>query len=822
MVYPSNYETKIGFDRVREQVAALCNTIAAREKVQGQSFSDDETTITARLDLADQMRQAMMMEGDFPRVEYVDTDSLLDKAAVIGSYLNVNELVVLRQALVAVKEVTRFFSRREQYPALKELSKDVAAYPEIAGQIDSLIDRHGTMKDNASPELYQIRSSIRDRQGKIAKRLQQILASAQSAGLVDSDASVTIRDGRATIPVPAANKRKVKGFVHDESSTGRTYFIEPVEIVEINNELKELEYEEKREIIRILALFTDSIRPEVEGLRASGDYLTTIDMLAAKARWSSANKCVRPIISREGLLDLRRAVHPLLAQALAREKKEVVPLDMRLTRKKHILVISGPNAGGKSVCLKTVGLLQYMVQCGFPVPVLENSEFPLFDSLFLDIGDEQSIDNDLSTYSSHLLNMKNMLAGATSRSLILIDEFGSGTEPVIGGAIAEAMLERFREKGCYGVITTHYSNIKYYASSAEGVENGAMMFDVSNIQPLFKLNMGAPGSSFAIEIARKTGVPEDIIRLASEKAGDDRINLEKQLRDIARDRRYWEQKRDKIRITDKKVEEIESRYEQQLEAIRAERNAIIKAAKQEAKELLAEANKQIESTIRVIKESQAEKELTRFARKEVEDFRDKLDRDDAQDRHIQQQMERIEARQRRRAERKEQKPQQEAPVEKVVPLEVGLGSKVRIVGQEGYGEVVSAKGKKFTVAFGHILTTVDRARLEAVSNSEYKKFTRPSKPTTVVSADISQRKLNFKQNIDLRGERASEALERVEDFIDDAIMLGISEVRILHGKGTGALKEEIRRYLGGVREVASATDEHVELGGSGITVVKLH
>jgi len=823
VIYPDNFEAKIGYDRIREQVAALCTTIAARERFFAERFSDSPQVVTERLAFCDELRVAMMMEGDFPRAEYVDTRALLDKAAVIGSYLTAEEVVTLRKALGAIKDISRFFASREQYPSLKALATGVGWFPEIANHIDSIIDRYGAIKDSASAELYAIRGEIRSHEGRVAKKLQQVLAAAQAAGIVEGDAAVSIHEGRATIPVAAANKRKLSGFIHDESATGKTVFIEPVEVVEFNNELRELEYAEKREIIRILALFTDTIRPDVEGLRASGDYLTTMEMLAAKARWALDNRCVQPILADGTELELRGAIHPLLAQTLGREGKQVVPLDLRLTRQKHILIISGPNAGGKSVCLKTVGLLQYMFQCGMPIPAFENSQLPLFDSIFIDIGDEQSIDNDLSTYSSHLLNMRNMLAGATGRSLLLIDEFGSGTEPVIGGAIAEAILESFRQRGSFGVITTHYSNIKYFASTAEGVENGAMMFDVANIQPLFKLNMGVPGSSFAIEIARKTGLPEEIIALASEKAGDDRINLEKQLRDIARDRRYWEQKRERIRITDKKIEQVETQYEKQLETIRAERNAIIREAKQQAKELLAETNKQIEGTIRVIRESQADKELTRLARRELEDFRDKVEGEPQADERIDRQMERIAERQKRRSERQPtpRAALKTAPHEDETPREIGLGTKVRIIGQEGYGEVVGTKGKNFTVAIGHILTTVGRDRLEAVSSSEFKRQTRHDRPMGVVSVDISKRKLNFKQNIDLRGMRAAEALEAVEDFIDDAIMVGVSEVRILHGKGTGALKEEIRRYLASVGEVESAEDEHVERGGAGITVVRL-
>ena len=590
------------------------------------------------------------------------------------------------------------------------------------------------------------------------------------------------------------------------------------------NELRELEYAERREIVRILTEFTEAIRPDVGLIAASGDYLAEMDMLRAKGRWASENGCVKPILSTDDRLVLKNARHPLLQQTLRAAGREIVPLDLQLDRRKHILVISGPNAGGKSVCLKTTGIVQYMFQCGFPVPASEISELPVFGSLCIDIGDEQSIDNDLSTYSSHLLNMKHMLAGASDRTLVLIDEFGSGTEPIIGGAIAEAILERLLEKGCYGVITTHYANIKYYASNTEGIANGAMMFDVQNIRPLFKLEMGKPGSSFAVEIARKIGLPEEIIRRASEKAGSDHINIEKQLREIARDKHYWEQKRDRIRLTDRKVEELEQTYAEQLTKIRAERQEILKRAKEEAQQLIADANRQIENTIRTIREAQAEKELTRLARRELDDFRDTVEKEDAagRDASVAREIERIERRRQRRAERRAQqgeKGPEKPAAEPEKPREVEVGSKVRMAGQAMVGVVQSVKGKRAQVAFGQILTTVDKSSLTVVSNNEYREATRPTTARTVVSVDISSRKLNFKDHIDVRGMRAAEALEAVQDLVDDALMVGVGSVTILHGKGTGALKEEIRRYLRTVPEVVSAVDEHADRGGAGITIV---
>ncbi len=826
MIYPAPFEQKIGFDRLREQVAARCTMRAARERLAAEGFSTSAREIERRLALAVEMRLLLDMEHDFPGGEYPDVDYIVAKLRVEGSFLDVEEVVTLRRALAAIGGIVSFIiSREERYPALHARTRGVAAFPEIVQRIDGILDRFGQVKDNASPALQEIRRSIREREGQAAKRLQAVLSAAKGAGIVDADAQISIRDGKAVIPVSAGNKRKLNGFIHDESATGKTFYVEPVEVVEINNELRELEYAERREVVRILTEFTEAIRPDAGLIADSGDYLAEIDMLRAKGRWASENGCVRPILSTDDRLVLKNARHPLLQQTLRAAGREIVPLDLQLDRRKRILVISGPNAGGKSVCLKTTGIVQYMFQCGFPVPVSEVSELPVFESIFIDIGDEQSIDNDLSTYSSHLLNMKHMLAGASGRTLVLIDEFGSGTEPVIGGAIAEAILERLLGRGCYGVITTHYANIKYYAASVEGIANGAMMFDVQNIRPLFRLEMGKPGSSFAVEIARKIGLPEDIIRAASEKAGSDHINIEKQLREIARDKHYWEQKRDRIRLTDRKVEELEQNYAEQLAKIRAERQEILKKAKQEARQLIADANKQIENTIKTIREAQAEKELTRLARRELDDFREAVEKADeaGNEAAVAREIERIERRRRRRAERRAQQGAQpaagEAAPQPEKPREVVAGSKVRMAGQEMVGVVQSVKGKRAQVAFGQILTTVDKGLLTVVSNNEYREATRPVAARTVLSVDISSRKLNFKDHIDVRGMRAADALDEVRNFIDDALMVGVGTVSILHGKGTGALKEEIRRYLRTVPEIASAVDEHADRGGAGITIV---
>ncbi|MBR7183191.1 MAG: Smr/MutS family protein [Alistipes sp.] len=822
MVYPENFESRIGFDTIRNQCREMCTMRRSAELLDDQTFSSSARQIATRQALCSEMMQILTTDCSALKDEFFDIDTIVDKARIEGTFLDCEEVMRLGITLSAAAAVVKIVhEKREEYPSLVRLSAGVESLSHIVAEIDRILDQRGNMRDNASAELAAVRREIRQAEGQAAKRMHAVLQAAKSAGVVDSDAVISIREGRAVIPVAAANKRKLHGFIHDESATGKTFYVEPVEVVEINNRLKELEYTERREVVKVLTQFTGLVRADIDSVARSGEYVAHIDMIRAKARWAVANDAVTPIMSSDEIW-LRNARHPLLAQTLKNSTRELVPLNARLDRDNRILVISGPNAGGKSVCLKTFGILQYMFQCGFPVTVSQTSELPVFNRIYIDIGDQQSIENDLSTYSSHLLNMKAMLSGADSSSLVLIDEFGTGTEPVIGAAIAESVLERLVSSGCFGVITTHYSNIKYYASATDGVINGAMMFDVQNIRPLFRLETGKPGSSFAIEIARKIGLPEDIITSAREKVGSEHIDMEKQLREIARDKRYWEQKREKIRLTDRKVEELEQSYHSQLSQIKEERRKILHEAKMQAKELIVEANRQIENTIKSIKEAQAEKEQTRVLRQSFNQFKESVeDNSSESSEQIEREIARLERRRQRREERKNSKPQSaEAAVEQKVVLPVVDGSKVRMKGYEGVGVVQSIRGKKAQVAFGQMLTTVDISRLEAISSAEYRSATRPQTPRTVISSDISQRRLNFKSSIDIRGERVSDALERVRDFIDDALMVGVGSVTILHGKGTGALKEEVRRYLRTVPAVSSAVDDHPDRGGSGITIVE--
>ena len=831
MIYPSDFECKIGFDRVRRQTERLCVSERAREILSENTFCSDFRKVETALFRCDEMRTILLMEADFPQDHFVDIHGVLRRVEVAGAYLLPEDLVVIRRALTGIGELIAFFHRKEEgkYPRLQELLDGVGAFPELVRRIDAIVDRFGKVKDNASPELQAVRRAISDREGQVSKLLNRILREGQSSGVVDPDASLSVRDGRTVIPVSAANKRKINGFIHDESATGKTFYVEPIEVVELNNELKELGYSEKREIVRILAAFTDELRPYVVEIRASGEFLAAIDFIRAKAKWALDNDCVKPILNDGPGIGFRNARHPLLKQALDKEGKKVVPLALSLNREKHMLVVSGPNAGGKSVALKTVGLLQYMLQNGFLIPVSENSETGVFQHVFLDMGDEQSIDNDLSTYSSHLLNMKTMLRSADDKSLVLIDEFGSGTEPVMGAAIAESVLQKLEEKQVFAVITTHYANLKYYASNARGILNGAMAFDVQRIEPLFRLEVGKPGSSFAVEIARKIGLPEEIIRLATEKAGSEHVNIERQLREIARDKRYWEGKRDRIRLAEKRADELAEQYARELEELKADRNKLLKSAKEESKRLLDEANKSIEQTIRAIRQSQADREKTKQVRRELDEFKSDFSAEDADGAKIENKMQRLREREQRRTEQKMKRGGEEAvadsrkqavsTVEK--PLEVG--DKVRIKGQTAIGEVMQLGAGPAVIGIGQIMTSIDAKRLERISQNEFRKVTKERQATTAHSAsyDTSKRRLNFKQQIDLRGERAVDALAAVCEYIDEAVMLGIPEVKILHGKGTGALKEEIRRYLSTVEAVAAATDEDEKFGGAGITVVRL-
>lgn len=823
-IYPENFENKIGFDRIRDLLAGKCLSSMGEELVRGMAFMQNSGEVFVRLTETDEFVRILREYPHFPVSFYFDVREPLERIRLEGRFLEVEELYDLKRSLETIKAIVLFFGpgREEIMPLLSQKARKIRTYPYIAERIDQVLNKTGKIRDNASPELAQIRRDILSLQSGISKRLHAILKQAQKDGWVDEDASVAIRDGRAVIPVLSANKRKLKGIVYDESATGKTAYVEPAEIVEMNNEIRELEYAERREIVRILVAVSTDIRPYIDDLIYAHDFLGEIDFIRAKAALALDFGAILPDMTDGSLLDWRQAVHPLLMLSLKRENRAIVPLDIRLDQKDHILLISGPNAGGKSVCLKTVGLLQYMLQCGLLIPVQEGSKTGIFTRIFIDIGDEQSIDNDLSTYSSHLLNMKHFVRFSDERTLVLIDEFGTGTEPMLGGAIAEAILNRLNQQQVYGVITTHYTNLKHFASSAPGIINGAMLYDSQRMDPLFRLEIGKPGSSFAFEIARKIGLPEDILEDATGKVGKKHIDFDKSLRSISRDKHYWETKRQKIRKVEKAVDEMAGTYQQELEDLRKMRKEILQKAKEEAKQLLTGVNRQIENIIREIRESQADKEKTRLLRQELESLKEQVNPEYLpEDETIVRKVEKLQKNEKRRKKGDEVKP---APEKRIEPEKEILqkGDKVRVISQDAIGELVSFNDKNGVVALGNLMMTIPLTNIVKLTGNEARKAKKSTgRSGLAVSLDYSERRMNFKREIDIRGMRAEEAIPQVQVLIDEAVMFEVSTVRILHGKGHGILKEMIRNFLRMEPMVESWRDEHVQFGGAGITIVEL-
>ena len=877
LIYPTTYEQKIGFDQIRSRLTALCLCSLGEGLVRNMAFAVNFD------DIRRHVKQTMefvhiLQEEDFPDQNFFDVRPSLKRIRIQNACLDVEELFDLQRSLATIDNVVKFLQRCQDeentipsHPYLYALTADVKTYPMLVRRIDQILDKYGHVKDTASPTLLQIRRELAATAGSVSRALQNILKSAKGDGLIDKDVSPTLRDGRLVIPVAPAMKRKIRGIVHDESDTGRTVFIEPAEVVEANNKIRELENEERKEINRILMEFTQTVRPEVEEMLASYEFLAQIDFIRAKARFAILTNSTEPRMENRQVLDWAIAVHPLLdlkfktlsptlphngegenhpdgsphhggdvrqdrEGLLSGSSRHVVPLDITLNQKQRLLLISGPNAGGKSVCLKTVGLLQYMFQCGMPVPVAKSSVFGIFRSIFIDIGDEQSLENDLSTYSSHLLNMKNMMKHCDGKSLILIDEFGGGTEPQIGGAMAEAMLKVFNKKHAFGVITTHYQNLKHYAQETEGIVNGAMLYDRQQMQPLFQLSIGNPGSSFAIEIARKTGIPEEVIKDASEIVGKDYINSDKYLQDIVRDKRYWEQKRQSIHQHEKQMEQTIQRYEEDIQKVHDERKAIIARAKEEAEQMLKDSNAKIEQTIKDIKEAQAEKERTRMIRQDLADFKQDIKEidPDIADEKIRRQMEKL----MRRRENKKKKtliapsdsPKGEGNrPDGFLPPHYGGGagrgsfssSFVRLKGQTTVGQILKISGNEATVVFGQITTNVKLSRLEPAEAPKKEKNVAATFVSVQTRDDIRKTTLNFKEQLDVRGMRGDEAVQAVTYFIDDALVARASRVKILHGTGTGALKTVIRQYLNTMPPVADFYDEDIRFGGAGITIVEL-
>ena len=902
MIYPKNFEQKIGFTEVRSLLRARCLSPLGKEQVDAMAFSTDATQVNTWMEEIREFRRIQEGQDDFPLDNFFDVRESVARIRLEGTHMEVDELFDLKRSLETIIAIVNFLSRgedteqgeiRHYYPALYNLVDGVATFPLLVQRISQIIDKFGKMRDNASPELLQIRRELARLEGSISRTLYGILRAAQGEGLVEKDVTPTLRDGRLVIPVAPGLKRKISGIVHDESATGRTVYIEPTEVVEANNKIRELENEERREIIRILTDFAKKVRPNVREILDSYHLMATIDFIRAKAELARLFKSFEPQVAETPHIDWIRAIHPLLQLSLERkhydklnaslpvrsseidkasnedvnsqddetlleEENEtrnlpssVVPLDIQLTKDKHLLIISGPNAGGKSVCLKTVGLLQYMLQCGLSIPVGDRSTTGMFADIMIDIGDEQSIENDLSTYSSHLMNMKMMMRRASDRTLILIDEFGTGTEPQIGGAIAESVLRQFWKKHAWAVITTHYQNLKHFAEDHPGTANGAMLYDRHEMRPLFQLAIGRPGSSFAIEIARKTGIPEEVIRDAAEIVGSDYIQSDKYLQDIVRDKRYWENKRQTIHSHEKELEKRISQYEKDIAALEKSRKEILNRAKTQAEEIIKESNRRIENAIREIKEKQAEKEETKRIRQELAAYEagltnaEKVDKADTSNRKklkssgllsdddFQKKVDKIKSRKERHEQHlKEKAGKQQAAAEALknaVRKQQGggvimAGDTVRIKGLTSVGKVESIEGKQATVIFGGMRTKMAVSRLEHVDTatiqSEQQQFqaynySRETRET------IDKHRNQFRQELDVRGMRADEALNQVQHFIDDAILVGESQVRILHGKGNGILRQLIRQYLGSVPNVTNYRDEHVQFGGAGITVVEL-
>ena len=796
MLYPVNFEHKIGFDSVRSLIDEKCAGSWGVEEAEKISFSNDFDTIVASLTLINEMMSLITDSNALPVPVVIDLRQQFADTKAEGTFLETKDLIALKKNISTLRELVKFISDADpnRFPSLINFVKDTFTFANIENRIDSIINRFGDVKDNASTNLAQIRRDIIISQNSVSKIMRSVLNKAAEDGLIDKDVTPSLREGRLVIPVSSMNKRRIPGIVHDESATGKTVFIEPTAVVEVNNRIRELENEERREIIRILTEFTNFVRPYYDDILNSCLLVAKIDAIRAKALFSIDIKAIKPYLYSDCRIDWYEARHPLLEKSLTRQGKKIQPLNIRLNKKQRILLISGPNAGGKSVCLKTAGLLQYMLQCGLPIPIHERSNAGIFQSIFIDIGDEQSIENDLSTYSSHLINMKNCIKYSNGKSLLLIDEFGTGTEPQLGGAIAEAVLNRLNTNHVYGIITTHYTNLKHYAAQTEGIVNAAMLYDRNKMQPLFMLSIGTAGSSFAIEIARKIGLPDDVINAASKIVGEEQIDFDKHLQDVARDKRYWEQKRAKIKEEEKKLQSLTEHYDALVQDIKKKEKEIIRNAKEEASQIIKNSNAKIENTIRAIKESAADKNITQSERRELENFKKSLDK------------------------------QLEKQTSVKQPQDFHKGERVRIKGQNIAGTIDAVNGKTAIVFFGQIKSTVDVSKLEHLTASQLKEMEKYS-TNAVANAkkgfDMRERQLNFSQDIDVRGMRVDEALQAVIYFLDDAQMFNVSRVRILHGTGTGALKSAIRDYLYQSSIVKSFKDEHVQFGGAGITVVDL-
>jgi DNA mismatch repair protein MutS2 len=814
VTYPENFENKIGFNIVRDNIVKLCSSQPGKlAALADLNFATDFDVVAHRLQSTAEMRAIMLSDDQLAIGHLSDTETMLARAKVIGTALSCDELLSLQRSLTTINVIEGYFrSRRDDegatpYPLLNALALELTTFRDVETAIGRTIDRFGEVKDSASAELADIRRQLSSAQASLNSTMRRVMARAIDNGYIEPDATPAVRDGRLVLPVSPMNKRKINGIVHDESASGKTFYIEPAEMVEANNRIRQLQIEEKREINRILLQLTDMIRPDIDAIIASIAQAAIFDFIRAKALYAIEIGGCMPNLSKERELEWYHAIHPVLLESLRRHGKEIVPLDITLSADNRILVISGPNAGGKSVCLKTVGIIQYMSQAGVLPPVYENSHIGIFDNIFIDIGDDQSIEDDLSTYSSHLRNMKFFLQNSDASTLLLIDEFGGGTEPQIGGAIAQAILHNFNDNRAWGVITTHFQNLKNFAEDTPGLINGSMLYDRHLMQPTFRLSIGNPGSSFAIEIARKTGLPATVIAEAEDIAGSDYVNLDKYLLDIARDKRYWENKRQQIRQKEKKIQEVLAQYEHDADTLRQARREIISDAKEQAKQILDSSNATVERTIREIRSVQAEKERTRAAREKLRQEKTSLEGNGHDAEHP--------------LLKKAPKHKKQAPAKPIQPKQLAVGDNVRLNGQTTVGTIMEISGNRATVSFGMFKTTASIDRLEPTMAKPSSGAKKDSFVSSATTDSIRDKQLNFKQEIDVRGMRVDEALQAVTYFIDDAIQFNAGRVRILHGTGTGALRQSIRQYLNSIPSVTSARDEDVRFGGAGITVVEL-
>lgn len=802
MIYPSEFENKIGFKAVRERLNALCISEMGKEFVGKMGFSTDVNEIRTYMRLIQDFETLLQDGVPFPVRDYNDLREEFHHLAIDGTVISLESMFALKPTLSALSYIFKFFSSEssEKVPYLKALAESISIDNHIFTEINRLIDDKGEIPDNASAELAEIRRDIRRKQSSIDHRMHKILVEAKNAGWTDSTAEMTIRDGRPVIPVRAADKRELRGFIHDESATGQTVYIEPAEIFETNNEIKELEYAERREINKILLAFTKILRPEIPSLIMAWRLLGLLDFIRAKALLSHEYGCVIPEVIDEPMFDWIEARHPLLEEKLKGQGKRITPLDLKLGNDNRILVISGPNAGGKSVCLKTIGLLQYMLQCGLAIPVKVDSKCGVFHDMFIDIGDEQSLENDLSTYSSHLINMKALIENGNERSLFLIDEFGTGTEPQLGGAIAEAILLKMNEKKSFGVVTTHYANLKLLADNHIGIVNGAMLFDTRYLQPLYVMMIGKPGSSFAFEIAKKIGFPQEILDNAAEISGREHLDFDKQLQQLEIEKKEIKKKEYELKVADQLLDEVVTKYKGHLADIEKRKNQLMKDANKEAQALIDRANAKIENTIREIKETKADKNRTKELREELKEMKDELVKEAA------------ELSKKQKAEEKEE----------VTNQELKVGDTVCITELEVVGELLSISGNDVMVQFGDVRLRTTANKLKKMSKTQAKKAANnPSYLHKSIMNDINEKAQHFNLTLDVRGQRGDEAIDNVAKYLDEATLLSIKEVSILHGKGNGILRKLIREYLSKQSCVQSFNDASLETGGAGITRITL-